>query len=152
MPIESIRRGTSHMLQMTEEQADRNLLELADLLDQVHASRAQFDMQRWVKVRLDEQRHTCCTPSCAAGWWAHQRYGLSDWPEGNNARSNALYFSNMIERDFAIGRETTEFAWLFGAHPHRSAADEARAIRQFVQDRQLARGDCSQREPVAQGT
>jgi hypothetical protein len=129
------------MLQMTEEQADRNLLELADLLEQVHAKRARFDMQRWVNVRLDEHRNACCTPSCAAGWWAHQKYGLKDWPEGNNARSNAQYFSSMIERDFAIGRDTSAFAQLFGAHPHRSAADEARALREFVHERHQARAE-----------
>lgn len=127
------------MLQVTEEQADRNLLELADLLDQVQARRAHFDMQRWVKIGLDEQANACCTPSCAAGWWAHRRCGLRDWPQGNNARSNAQYFSNMIERDFGIGRETPAFARLFGAHAHRAAADEARAIREFVHERRLVR-------------
>lgn len=126
------------MLQITERQADRNLLELADLLDAVHARRARFDMQRWVNVGLDEHRNACCTPSCAAGWWAYQRYALRDWPQDNNARSNAEYFSNIIERDFRIGRETTAFARLFGAHPHRSAADEARSIREFVNERSLA--------------
>jgi hypothetical protein len=123
------------MLQMTQELAERNLLELADLLDQVQARRAHFDMQRWVNVRLDEQRNACRTPSCAAGWWAYHRYGLRDCPQDNNARSNAQYFSNLIERDFGISRETAAFARLFGAHVHRSAADEARAIRQFVQER-----------------
>ncbi|HTW74924.1 MAG TPA: hypothetical protein VMD56_08425 [Steroidobacteraceae bacterium] len=127
------------MLQMSEEQADRNLTELADLLDQVQARGAHFDMQRWVKVGLDAQRHTCCTPSCAAGWWAHHRYALEGWPQGNNPRSNARYFSNMIERDFAIAPESASFSWLFGAHPHRTAADEARAIRAFVQERGLLR-------------
>jgi hypothetical protein len=127
------------MLQMTEELADRNLLDLADLLDQIQARRAHFDMQRWVNIRLDEQRNACCTPSCAAGWWAHHRYALKDWPQGNNPRANAQYFSNLIERDFSIGRESSAFARLFGAHPHRTAADEAQAIREFVQERRLAR-------------
>jgi len=129
------------MLQMAAEQAERNLLELADLLDQVQARRAHFDMQRWVKIGVDEQRNTCRTPSCAAGWWAHQKYGITDWPQDNNARSNAQYFSNIIERDFGIGRETSTFAWLFGAHAHRSAADEAQAIRKFVHERQLCRAE-----------
>jgi len=129
------------MLQMTEEQADRNLLELADVLDRVQARHAHFDMQRWVRVRPEEQPNTCCTPSCAAGWWAHERYGLRDWPQDNNARSNAQYFSNLIERDFGIGRETAAFARLFGAHAHRSAADEARVIREFVGERRLARSE-----------
>ncbi len=127
------------MLQMTEGQADCNLLDLADLLDQVQARHAHFDMQRWVRIRLGEQPNACCTPSCAAGWWAHHRYGLSDWPQDNSARSNAQYFSNMIERDFGIDRETSAFARLFGPHAHRSAADEARAIREFVHERRLAR-------------
>lgn len=129
------------MLQMTEEQADRNLFDLADLLDHIQARRAPFDMQRWVNMKFDEQRDACCTPSCAAGWWAHQRYGLKDWPQGNNARANAHYFSNMIERDFAIGPETSAFARLFGAHAHRTAADEARIIREFVRERRLARSE-----------
>jgi hypothetical protein len=127
------------MLQLTDEQAERNLLELADLLEQVHARHAHFDMQRWVRVRADEEPNACCTPSCAAGWWAHHRYALSNWPQSNNARSNAQYFSNVIERDFGIVRETADFARLFGAHPHRSAADEARVIRQYAQERRVAR-------------
>ncbi len=129
------------MLQMTEQQADRNLLELADLLDQVQARHAHFDMQRWVRIGLGEQPDACCTPSCAAGWWAHQMYGLRDWPQSNSARSNAQYFSTMIERDFGIRPDTSAFARLFGAHPHRSAADEARVIRDFVHERQLARAE-----------
>lgn len=129
------------MLQVTEEQADRNLLDLANLLDEVHTRRARFDMQRWVNVGIDEQRNACCTPSCAAGWWAHQRYALRDWPQGNSARANAQYFSNLIERDFGIGRDTAAFARLFGAHPHRTAADEARVIRDFVHERRLARSE-----------
>jgi len=127
------------MLQMTQEQADRNLHELADLLEQVQARHQHFDMQRWVRVRIDEQRNSCCTPSCAAGWWAHQRYGLKDRPHSNDARSNARYFSDMIERDFAVGPETAAFAWLFGAHPHRSAAEEARILREFVDERRSMR-------------
>lgn len=126
------------MLQMTEEQSDRNLLELADLLDQVQARHGHFDMQRWVRISVGEQP-ACCTPSCAAGWWAHHRYGLEDWPQDNSARSNARYFSNIIQRDFGIAPESTVFARLFGAHPHRTAADEAQAIRAFVHERQLAR-------------
>lgn len=126
------------MLQLTQEEAERNLLELADLLEQVHARRAHFDMQRWVRVRQDVQP-ACCTPSCAAGWWAQHRYGLTDWPRDNHARSNALYFSNIVERDFGIGRDSPAFGRLFGAHPHRSAADEARVLREFVQERRLER-------------
>jgi hypothetical protein len=129
------------MLQMTQEQADRNLLELADLLDQVHAKHGHFDMQRWVRigVGVGVQQSACCTPSCAAGWWTQHRYGLEDWPQDNNARSNARYFSNIIQRDFGIGPETAAFARLFGAHAHRTAADEAQTIRAFVQERQSTR-------------
>jgi hypothetical protein len=127
------------MLQMTEEKADRNLLDLADLLDQVQARHAHFDMQRWIKIAGDEQPDTCRTPSCAAGWWAQHRYGLAGCPRDNDARSNAQYFSNMIERDFGVGRETSAFAQLFGAHPHRTAAEEAQTIRGFVHERRLAR-------------
>jgi len=127
------------MLQLTEQQAERNLLDLADLLDQIQARRAHFDMQRWVRVGLDEQRNACCTPSCAAGWWAHHRYSLAQGPQGNSARANAEYFSSLIERDFGIGRDTPAFAKLFGAHGHRSAAEEARTIREFVHARRLAR-------------
>ena len=134
------------MLQMTQEQADRNLLELADLLDQVQAKHGHFDMQRWVRVGVGvgvgEQQSACCTPSCAAGWWTHHRYGLEDWPQDNSARSNARYFSNIIQRDFGIGADSAEFARLFGAHPHRSAADEAQAIRAFVYERQSMRSAC----------
>jgi|SRR6185437_5079577 len=126
------------MLQMTDEQADRNLLELADLLDQVQARHGHFDMQRWIRISVGEQP-ACCTPSCAAGWWAQHRYGLEDRPQDNNARSNANYFSNIIERDFGIGRDSPAFARLFGAHPHRTAADEAQVIRSFVHQRQAAR-------------
>jgi len=129
------------MLQMTEQNAERNLLDLADVLEQVHARQAHFDMQRWVRVQPSGQSNACCTPSCAAGWWAHHRYGPGDWPQDNSARSNAQYFSNLIERDFGIGRETAAFGRLFGAHPHRTAADEARVIREFVRDRQLARAE-----------
>ena len=126
------------MLQMTEEQADRNLLELADLLEQVHAKHGHFDMQRWVRISVGEHP-ACCTPSCAAGWWTHHRYGLEDWPQDNNARSTARYFSNIIERDFGIGPETAAFGRLFGAHPHRTAADEAQTIRAFVHERRASR-------------
>jgi hypothetical protein len=126
------------MLQMTEEQADRNLLELADLLEQVQARHGHFDMQRWVRISVGEQP-ACCTPSCAAGWWTHHRYGLEQWPQDSNARSNARYFSNIIQRDFGIGPETAAFARLFGAHPHRTAVDEAQVIRAFVHERQSIR-------------
>ena len=129
------------MLQITEEQTDRNLLELADLMDQVQARHGHFDMQRWVKMTQGEQPNSCRTPSCAAGWWAHHRYGVSDWPQDNSARTMAQYFSNIIERDFGIGQDTREFARLFGAHPHRTAAAEARMLREFVELRQLARAE-----------
>src|SRR5579863_9609769 len=131
------------MLRMTEEQGDRNLLELAELLEQIDARHAHFDMQRWVRVRVDEQRNACCTPSCAAGWWAHHRYRFSDWPQDNSAQSNARYFSNLIERDFAVASETAAFARLFGAHVHRSAAQEAHVIRAFVAERQRLRMSAS---------